>query len=255
MRRLLIRPGAIGDFILSLPAMECLRQSYVEVWTASPNVPLARFAGGACSIASTGLDLLGITEPASRLIERLRGFDSIVSWYGSNRPEFQAEVRRRGLPFTFFPALPRDASGHAADFYLEQVRTLGGGASDGIPRIACAVERENFAALHPFSSSRKKDWPLAKFRSVAAGLERHIPVRWCRGPEDPPLEGAVEIADLYELACWLARARVYIGNDSGVTHLAAAVGTPVLALFGPTDPLVWAPRGEHVRVARFERSG
>ena len=78
-----------------------------------------------------------------------------------------------------------------------------------------------------------------------------MPVRWCRGPEDPPLDDAVEIGNLYELACWLARARLYIGNDSGITHLAAAVGTPVLALFGPTDPRVWAPRGEHVRVARF----
>lgn len=67
----------------------------------------------------------------------------------------------------------------------------------------------------------------------------------------PPLPGAVRIDDLYLLACWLARARLYIGNDSGITHLAAAVGTPVLALFGPTDPAVWAPRGPHVRVVRW----
>ncbi len=252
MRRLLIRPGAIGDFILSLPAMECLCQGYVEVWTASQNVPLARFASHVCSIASTGLDLVGIVEPEPGLIERLRGFDSIISWYGSNRPAFQAEVRKHNLPFTFFPALPRDAAGpHAADFYLDQARTIGAGASDGIPRIACPVARENFAVIHPFSSSPKKNWPLARFRRLAAGLERGMPVRWCRGPEDPPLDDAVEIGNLYELACWLARARLYIGNDSGITHLAAAVGTPVLALFGPTDPRVWAPRGEHVRVARF----
>jgi len=74
-----------------------------------------------------------------------------------------------------------------------------------------------------------------------------MPVQWCAGPEEE-LEGAVRIANLYELGCWLARARVYIGNDSGISHLAAAVGTPVLALFGPTDPAVWAPRGRRVRV-------
>jgi ADP-heptose:LPS heptosyltransferase len=78
-----------------------------------------------------------------------------------------------------------------------------------------------------------------------------MPVQWCAGEQDPPLEGAVRIDDLYQLACWLAGARLYIGNDSGVTHLAAAVGTPVLALFGPTDPAVWAPRGPNVRVARW----
>jgi ADP-heptose:LPS heptosyltransferase len=60
----------------------------------------------------------------------------------------------------------------------------------------------------------------------------------------------VHIDDLYELARWLAQARLFVGNDSGITHLAAAVGTPVLALFGPTDPAVWAPRGPHVQVGR-----
>jgi ADP-heptose:LPS heptosyltransferase len=74
-----------------------------------------------------------------------------------------------------------------------------------------------------------------------------MPVRWCAGPEEV-LEDAVRIDDLYELAGWLATARVYIGNDSGITHLAAAVGTPVVALFGPTDPRIWAPRGRDVSV-------
>ena len=54
--------------------------------------------------------------------------------------------------------------------------------------------------------------------------------------------------DLYQLACWIATARVYIGNDSGIAHLAAAVGTPVVAIFLASDPRVWAPRGAHVTV-------
>ena len=80
-----------------------------------------------------------------------------------------------------------------------------------------------------------------------------MPVRWCAGPEDQPLQDAVQMDDLYDLACWLARARLSVGNDSGITHLAAAVGTPVLALFGPTDPEIWAPRGPNVRVGRWKR--
>jgi ADP-heptose:LPS heptosyltransferase len=79
-----------------------------------------------------------------------------------------------------------------------------------------------------------------------------MPVRWCAGREDAALDEPVtRIDDLYELAQWLAGAGLYIGNDSGVTHLAAAVGTPVVALFGPTDPAAWAPRGPNVRVARW----
>lgn len=253
MRRLAIRPGAIGDFIVSLPALECLRCEYLEVWAAAANVPLVRFAP-ARAISATGIDLLGVTEPPARLLEELRSFDSIVSWYGANRPEFRDLVQRLKLPFTFLPALPPGGTGmHATDFYLEQVSALAGCAGDGVPRIACGTGRGDFAVIHPFSGSPTKNWPLAKYRCLAHNLERAMPVRWCAGPDDPPLEGAVRIDNLYELACWLARARLYIGNDSGITHLAAAVGTPVLALFGPTDPEVWAPRGPNVRIGRWSR--
>lgn len=258
MRRLLIRPGAIGDFIVSLPALECLKTDYLEVWAASPNVPLARFAHRARSIASTGLDLLGVSDPPPALIDELRGFDSIVSWYGANRPEFRQLAAALGLPFTFLSALPPGgAAVHATDFYLEQVRGIADCPSDGVPRIPCDVPRGNFAAIHPFSGSPGKNWPIEKFQALARKLERVMPVRWCAGPEDPPLDplppaDCVRIADLYELACWLASARLYIGNDSGITHLAAAAGAPVLALFGPTDPAVWAPRGPNVRVGRWQ---
>jgi ADP-heptose:LPS heptosyltransferase len=254
MRRLLIRPGAIGDFIVSLPAMESLRDGYLEVWTSGPNVPLARFADHARSIASTGLDLLGVAEPPASLIAALRGFDSIVSWYGANRPDFREAVSALGLAFTFFPALPAaNFKQHATEFYLDQVRELATTTTDGVPRILFHVEREDYAVIHPFSGSPKKNWPLERFRGLAARLERVMPVRWCAGPEDPPLDHAVRIANLYDLGLWLAKARLYIGNDSGISHLAAAAGTPVLALFGPTDPAVWAPRGPNVRVAVWRR--
>jgi len=252
MRRLLIRPGAIGDLIVSLPALECLRTDYLEVWTASANVPLVRFADRVRAIAATGLDLLAVTAPPPELLQELHSFDSIVSWYGANRPEFRELTSSRGLPFTFFQALPAESSGaHATDFYRNQVRSLATCDGDGMPRISCSTTRENFAVIHPFSGSPRKNWPLANFRLMAQELERTMPVYWCAGPEDPLLPGAVQIPDLYDLACWLARAAVYIGNDSGITHLAAAVGTPVLAFFGPTDPAVWAPRGPHVQVVRY----
>jgi heptosyltransferase-3 len=260
VRRLIIRPGAIGDLIVSLPALQCLRDDYLEVWVAATNVPLVRFANRVRGISTTGLDLLGVTEPPPQLLDTLRGFDSIVSWYGANRTEFRELTQSLALPFTFFRALPPEGSldhqvMHATDYYLDQVRAIANYESDGVPRIACRVDCQaepgNFAVIHPFSGSARKNWPLEKFQLVARNLERLMPVHWCTGLEDPPLEEAVHIADLYELACWLSRARLYIGNDSGITHLAAAVGTPVLALFGPTNPEVWAPRGPHVRVARW----
>jgi heptosyltransferase-3 len=243
MRRLVIRPGGIGDFILSLPALECLRTEYFEVWTPSRTVPLVRFADRVRSIASTGLELVGVADTSHELMEELRGFDSIVSWYGSNRAEFREAVA--GLPVRFLAALPGEECGvHATDFYLDQVS----GQAGGLPHIECDVTREDYAVIHPFSGSARKNWDIEKFRRIADKLS--MPVRWCAGGDDPPLDDAVRIEDLYELACFLARARLYIGNDSGITHLAAAVGTPTLAIFGPTNPDIWAPRGDHVRVVR-----
>jgi heptosyltransferase III len=225
-RRLLIRPGAIGDLIISLPALASFRAEYLEVWVAEQNVPLIRFADAVHSIGSTGLDLLEFREQP-KLVERLRAFDSIISWYGAGRVEFREAVERLGLPFRFFPVLPPVEQASACSSVLNLP-----------PQI-----RENFAVIHPFASSPKKRWPLKKFQEVARRLK--MPVRWCAGPEEE-LADAVRIDNLYELACWLARARVYIGNDSGISHLAAAAGTPTIVLFGPTDPAVWAPSGSRV---------
>src|SRR5947207_3342040 len=222
--------------------MESLQAGYTEVWAASQNLALARFADRTRSIASTGLDMLEF-NPDQQLMQELRGFDSVASWYGANRPEFRACVK--DLPFEFFTAIPPgDCAVHAADYFAAQA---GARSAPAIPRIECPRGDGGFAVIHPFSGSPKKCWPLDRYQALARVIERHMPERWCAGPEEP-LPDAVRIADLYELACWLSTARIYVGNDSGITHLAAAVGTPVVALFGPTDPRIWAPRGPQVRV-------
>jgi heptosyltransferase III len=256
LRRLLIRPGAIGDFLLSLPALECLRTGYTEVWAASRNLSLARFASRARAIPSTGLDLLalpGVALPAG-LIGELRTFDSIVSWYGSARPEFRQAVLDLGLPFNFLPALPETGLPlHASDFYMQQAAALAGRTAEAIPRLECPRGDEDFIAIHPFSGSPRKNWPLERYRQLAELLHPHLPVRWILEPGAPRIDMCdtePPTEDLYRLACRLAGARLYIGNDSGITHLAAAAGTRVLALFGPTDPARWAPRGERVEVLR-----
>ncbi len=245
MRRLLIRPGGIGDCILSFPALEFLKADYTEVWVRGEVAPLVRFADRVCSIASTGLDLVGLPEleAPGALLERLRSFDSIVSWYGGNRVEFREAVK--DLPIRFLRALPPAAERiHAADFFLREA----GGEGTAVPRIE--VPRagcSGFAVIHPFSGGARKNWPIERFRELAGRLP--FPVRWCAGPEEV-LDNAVRMENLGDLAEWLASARVYVGNDSGITHLAASVGTPVVAIFGPSDPELWGPRGERVQVVR-----
>jgi lipopolysaccharide heptosyltransferase III len=225
--------------------MEFLKADYTEIWVRADVVPLIRFADRVCSIASTGLDLMGLpdTEPGHELVERLRSFDSIFSWYGSNREDFRSHVTALGLPFRFVAALPPPDEGvHAADFFLRQA----GGGGRAVPKIVCPpCARGEFAVIQPFSGSKRKNWPIERFRKVARRLP--FAVQWCAGP-DELLDNAVRMEKLWDLARWLAGARVYIGNDSGITHLAAAVGSPVVAIFGPSDPGIWAPRGESVEI-------
>jgi heptosyltransferase-3 len=243
LKRLLIRPGAIGDFILSLPALESLRADYVEVWCASQNVPLARFADSAQSIVASGLDRLGLLH-AHDVVERLRRFDSVISWYGTNRPEFRELTGNLGIPIEFLPALPT-GDGHAVEFYNEQARQLGANPISRFPEIRCPAAARTFAVIHPFASNQAKRAPMAAFEAAARKLSETMPVHWLCGPEEE-LAGAVRIENLYELACWLREARIFVGNDSGISHLAAAVGTPVQAFFRTTNPRVWAPHGPSV---------
>jgi ADP-heptose:LPS heptosyltransferase len=174
------------------------------------------------------------------VIERLGEFDEIVSWYGSARQEFRDFVASAGLPFRFLPALPGPGQ-HAVDFYNAQT-----GGRSGHPSIPCPEAARTFAVIHPFASSAAKRAPMERFEAIATRLGHEMPVAWLRGPEEM-LPGAQCFEDLYDLACFLKGARIYVGNDSGIAHLAAAVGTPVLALFtGASDPRVWSPRGPAV---------
>ncbi len=185
------------------------------------------------AISSTQLDLVGVIEFPERLAERLRAFDEVITWYGTNRPEFRQEMTQVQPRCTFLSALPE--SEPAVDFYLRQVS----GPLGLVPRIQVdPFEQRRSVVIHPFSGSAKKNWPLEKYRELA----QRLPAEWADNRFD----------NLMDLASWMRGARVYIGNDSGISHLAAAIGLPSVVLFGPTDPLIWAPRGDNVRILHHQ---
>jgi heptosyltransferase-3 len=140
-----------------------------------------------------------------------------------------------------------DGAGHAVDFYNAQACGMGAALPSRFPLIPCPAVARTFAAIHPFASGAAKRAPMSLFQSMAEKLSRSMPVKWFCGPEED-LSGAARIDDLYELACVLRGARVFVGNDSGISHLAAAVRTPCVTLFRSTDPRVWSPRGPSVCV-------
>lgn len=229
--------------------MEWLRAGYTEVWVPSAVVPLVQFADRVRAIPDTGIDLVGIEgiEAAPATVRVLAEFDEFVSWYGANRPEFRKAALRLNPNWRFLPALPPvGGDQHVTDFYAESA-----GAPAGL-RASLSIPHEpkrRSAVIQPFSGGRKKNWPLERFQQLAAKLA--VPVQWIAGPEEE-LPGAMRMDNLWQLAKHMASAAVYIGNDSGITHLAAATGVPVVALFGATDARVWAPRGDNVTVVQGE---
>ncbi|MFP5213675.1 MAG: glycosyltransferase family 9 protein, partial [Acidobacteriota bacterium] len=194
---------------------------------------------------------------AERLAERL---DSPVHWV-------------RSFPGT-------GESGRVSEFIADQFERLGwrigeiGETRLDHPRPEVAEEvrkqlsREGlsdpFVVLHPGSGGRRKIWPLGRWWTLLERIEAacRCPVAMTLGPADEYLFEFAEKArrafgvrvlndlSLLDLASLLSSCRLYVGNDSGVSHLAAVVGAPSLVLFGPTDLNIWAPRGARVRVVQ-----
>ena len=116
-----------------------------------------------------------------------------------------------------------------------------------------------YALLHPGSGSPAKCWPPARFRALARAITTDLPVAFVIGPVEcdrwgeqaaRSLCGRFPVLDrppLPLLAAALAGAKLYVGNDSGVSHLAAGVGAPALTIFGPTNPQHFAPIGPAAR--------
>jgi heptosyltransferase III len=118
-------------------------------------------------------------------------------------------------------------------------------AAPDLPNGACV--------LHPFASEPAKTWPADRFIGVASEFKRAgLEPIFLAGPGDDsrPFAGfeAWNCAPLTRVKSLLARARLFVGNDSGPAHIAAAFGVPVVALFGSSDPCIWGPWRTPARV-------
>lgn len=272
-----LRPGALGDAVLTLPVLESLSATGAAVTVAGHAVfALAVECGlAAAHVSFDDTRLLGLFADGG-VCPLLAGFDLAVA-YGSGASALGAGLVRCGVRRVVeWPCGPRPGT-HMAAHLLGAVEAAGLEAlarPPSLPPRPGWLEAARgwlgshglagrFAALHPGSGGRAKRWPVERFAALARRLA--MPVVWLLGPaEEADAEahglgralGAVaEGLPLATLAGLLARCSVYVGNDSGVTHLAAAVGAPTVALFGPTEPAVWAPQGAHVRALGGPRAG
>jgi heptosyltransferase III len=286
MRLLLIQPGAIGDFLIALPSFSWLKQKlnpeWLEIWTERINLPLAQspaLANRAVALADTRFHSYPMPDT---VLERLRQFDLVVSWSGFGNPACQQAVLQAHPHAHFLPALPKDSDCHATGFRRSQLTRLFGSDANFPPYAILEVSEEDSAfarrylakqmgsgnpivMFHPGASHARKRWPAENYTAVISRLlqQKRIELLLCEGPlergtydsmvealpaETGPRPAPVRIENLRQLAAVLQRCALYVGNDSGITHLAAASATPTLAVFTATDPKVWAPRGAQVKV-------
>jgi heptosyltransferase-2 len=196
----------------------------------------------------------------------LAAFDLVVNYWPDPDGALAAHFPvRTGQTWVTAPALP--AVSPAARHYGEALRPLGLATTDYRTRLPVGKsETQNSKpptlnpasiAIHPGSGSPRKNWPVERWAELGGRLRGQAPLLIVGGEADAAAVAALaalgEVAQnlsLPELARRLAACQRFLGHDSGVSHLAAAVGTPCVLLFGPTDPAMWAPPGEHVHVIR-----
>lgn len=288
-RILVIRGGAIGDFILTLPAIKLLReafpQAHLEILGYQHIIALAEGRFYADSIRSIEYGAMaGFFVPRSELApdlaEYFAGFQQIVSYLFDPDGFFEGNLRRAGAKNILNAYARIDDSEHASRqlarplqqmaLYLEEH-----GAElypteadlEGAQRFLAPAQLGPIVAIHPGSGSPKKNWPLENWAELGRRLMHGpIPLRLLvvGGEADTAQLHFLEQAwrgepvlyardlPLPEVAAILRHCRLFLGHDSGISHLAAGVGTPSVLLFGSTDPAVWAPGNRWVHALEAE---
>ncbi|MBI5091338.1 MAG: hypothetical protein HZB26_02730 [Candidatus Hydrogenedentes bacterium] len=257
---LVIHSGGIGDFLLMCPSLVGLGGAgLVEVAGRLERVQLA-VAGGLARKAHDldALDFASIfSSPSVRLRRSLAPFERVVVWMRDDEGLIHSGLSEAGVrDVRVFPGLPPAGwRAHASEYYLDCL----GGNRDRIRSPLLSVPpapTQRDVIVHCGSGGTTKNWPLERYVATAQRLAQlGRSVTWCVGPAEnsirlPSDASVIRVDALTELAAILAAATLYIGNDSGISHLAAAVGCPAVVIFGPTEATLWAPMGECVRVVQ-----
>jgi ADP-heptose:LPS heptosyltransferase len=278
-RVLVIFPGALGDFVCVVPAIEAIAARH---WGAMielmARAELARLATGRTAIArgysmdaphvSRLFNESSATDSEAR--EFFAGYERIYSFFASDDARFRKALgAATDGEVSFHPFRAEDncpGERHLAAAYLRSVGAPDApmrpriepsredlqAASDAIASLGC--DPSNLIAIFPGSGSPAKNWPFDKFATLARMLSERARAVFILGPAESAIEHRLREYDLpvlkdLDLSTIAGIARLvsgFVGNDSGVSHLAAAAGAPGVVIFGPTEPARWRPLGRIV---------
>jgi heptosyltransferase-1 len=270
-RILAVRLGAMGDIIHALPAVAALQRTGAHVtWVVEPQ--WAALLEGNPSVDRVALLRRGSAAGLLKSWRELRAgcYDLAVDFQGLIKSAVVAAAARpksvRGFDT---PQLRERAAGL---FYSERVAAAGAhvvdrncelaGCADAPREFALPAGRAEgdlpegrFVLASPLAGWRRKQWPEEHYRALARRLQRELAVPLVLNGREaahlPAMEGAaVHVSGLAGLIDATRRAAAIVGVDSGPMHIAAALGKPGVAIFGPTDPARNGPYGGSLRVLR-----
>jgi ADP-heptose:LPS heptosyltransferase len=277
---LVVRPGALGDALLAAPALDALRRARPAnrlVFIAHPAVGPLLLARGLVDhfIPRDAPPADALFAPSPRLArEHYAAVSAAVAWSADPDGLLRANLSALGAdPLVVAPSRPSEIAPHHVAAHL--LRSLAPFGAFRLRSDAALLRRSTDASpgparqlpptvlLHVGSGSPSKNWPAAFFAALTEALRRSTgaAIRILAGPADeqPLAEYTANLQTppevlahrpLIELADLLEGCDLYVGNDSGISHLAGLCGAPTLAIFGPTDPRLWRPLGPRVRVLR-----
>ena len=292
---LFIRGGAIGDFILTLPILDAILsddpEANIEVlgYPAIAEIAVGRrLAVAAWNVGSGEWAPLFSTQSefAPTEQEYLRLFDRICCVWPDGRGVIVSNLNRAGAQNVMHvnPIPPPDCREHVIKYMARQCGAAGLELkhmdphlypsprdrwwAEGYMRVTGAGHRP-LLGIHPGSGSALKNWPTERFADVArdwirrrkghvfivAGTADDKPLSVLRTSLDEDKTFVFRNEPLPRVAAVLERCAAFVGNDSGIAHMAAAVRTPSVVIFGPADPRIWRPLGPRVDVVSAVESG
>lgn len=282
MHVLIVRPGAIGDALLTFPVLKALRTRYDAckiTFVSNPVVlPLARESGLVDETYDYGSLMWSELFASSgirthRLQDVMRHIDYVICWLRDPEGIMERNLEAQGIArIVVAPGRPPNEN----DIHIVTYLAASIGVADIVDNfysieMQSCVSQDEFVhearpfAIHPGSGGAWKCWPVSHFAAIIRRLwQRQVPVLLLAGPADEervqqlistigtPSQSSLltllEHVPLLDVAKQLQRCRGYLGNDSGITHLAAMLGVPTIALFGRSNPVLWHPVGPHVQV-------
>jgi len=265
-----IRLRSLGDCVLTTPALALLKAYRPDLKVTVVVEP--RFAG----VFEGNPDVDDIRPGATRadLALNLHGGTRSMLLTLASRAKFRAGFAHHRFSFIYSAKIPtaQEILGvnrrvHTAEHLASAVFWLGVPQAP-IPRAKLMASSQwmkkadegvgrgsgdpphslgQYATIHPFASLQEKTWPADRFLAVAdylgerCGLDAVI----LAGPDDDVAPFSrfrvVQNAPLGQVKSLMSGAQLFVGNDSGPAHIAAAFGVPVVVLFGSSDPVTWAP--------------